>query len=90
MKNLKNNFIEIGKDSKALVVSTVSLTVDIVKLPISLCKDVRDKYLDLKSNKAKKANKQEISVDLNKESNKEVSIEIKNPIKTEENMAKVN
>ena len=52
MKHLKNNFKEIWKDTKGLVTSTVSLVVDVVSVPVSACKDVRDAYINSKNKKA--------------------------------------
>jgi hypothetical protein len=51
MKNLKNNFKEIWKDTKGLVTSAVSLVVDVVSIPVSACKDIRDAYVNSKTKK---------------------------------------
>jgi hypothetical protein len=47
--NTKENLKEVGLDAKALAVSSVSLVVDTVKVPVSICKDIRDKYLERKA-----------------------------------------
>lgn len=51
MKHLKNNFKEIWKDAKGLATSAVSLVVDVVSIPVSACKDIRDAYVNSKSKK---------------------------------------
>lgn len=49
MQNTKENFKEVGLDAKALAVSSVSLVVDTFKVPVSICKDIRDSYLKRKA-----------------------------------------
>lgn len=51
MKHLKNNFKEIWKDAKGLVVSAASLVIDVVSVPVSACKDIRDAYMNSKAKK---------------------------------------
>jgi hypothetical protein len=51
MKHLKNNFKELWNDTKGLVTSAVSLVVDVVYIPVSACKDVRDAYVNSKAKK---------------------------------------
>ena len=43
-KHLKNNFKEIWTDLKTLVSSGASLVVDVVTVPVSACKDIRDAW----------------------------------------------
>jgi len=45
----KANLKEVGLDAKALAVSSVSLVVDTFKVPVSICKDVRNRYLEHKA-----------------------------------------
>lgn len=64
MKHLKNNFKEIWKDTKGLVTSAVSLVVDVVTVPVSACKDIRDAYIN---SKAKKEQTEEVVVEVKQE-----------------------
>lgn len=48
-KETKTNLKEIGLDAKALAVSSVSLVVDTVKVPVSICRDIRNGYLEHKA-----------------------------------------
>ena len=50
-KHLKNNFKEILTDLKTLVSSGASLVVDVVTVPVSACKDVRDAFKAAKEKK---------------------------------------
>ncbi len=52
LKHTKKNFLEIGKDIKGIVCSSVCLVKDTLSVPISICKDVRDGVVSSK-NKAK-------------------------------------
>jgi len=48
-QNTKENIKEVGLDAKALAVSSVSLVVDTFKIPVSICRDIRDSYLKRKA-----------------------------------------
>ena len=58
MKNTKRNLIELGRDFKGIGISVlttgaslVSLVIDTVKMPISVCKDARDFIVSKKESK---------------------------------------
>lgn len=71
MKHLKKNFKELWLDAKTVVLSSVSLVVDVVSIPVSACKDIRDGYIVAKAKmivqneerKAKKAEESEVIQD---------------------------
>jgi len=46
--NTKLNFKELWKDIKVISTTTVCLVKDTVSVPISMCKDVRDSYIENK------------------------------------------
>lgn len=69
MKNTKKNFKELGKDLKGIGVSVfgaaaslVSTVVDTVKIPVSLCKDIRDIMISNKDKKVEVETKAEVEV----------------------------
>lgn len=45
----KKNIIEIGKDIKGTVCSAVCLVKDVLIVPLSICKDVRDGVVSAKN-----------------------------------------
>ena len=47
----KKNFSELKKDFKAVVCGSVGLVVDVAKIPVALCKDFRNGYLESKKRK---------------------------------------
>lgn len=47
----KNNFGELKKDVKAIVCGSVGLVVDVARVPVAFCKDIRNNYLEHKKNK---------------------------------------
>lgn len=47
----KKNFGELKKDVKAVVCGSVGLVVDVVKIPVAFCKDIRNGYLESKKRK---------------------------------------
>lgn len=47
----KKNFSELKKDFKAVVCGSVGLVVDVAKIPVALCKDFRNSYIESKKNK---------------------------------------
>ena len=49
--NSKANFKELGKDLAGVGTSLISTVVDVVKIPVALCKDFRDIYLESKKDK---------------------------------------
>jgi len=53
--NSKNNMKELGKDLKGFFTSAVCIVKDTLNIPIALCKDGRDTYLERKANKNKKS-----------------------------------
>ena len=47
----KANFKELGKDFKAIGSGLIGAVVGTVKIPVCLCKDFRNMYLESKQNK---------------------------------------
>ena len=62
----KNNIKEIGKDIKGIVYSSVSLIKDTLSVPLSICKDVRDGFLESKKKKGTEANKPKVELNTEK------------------------
>lgn len=47
--NSKTNFKELGKDLVGIGISTISTVVDVVMVPVCLCRDFRSMYVNAKA-----------------------------------------